>query len=368
MTSRFSHFFLSGFFFFSLVLTALPFSVGAAGLIPCGRSGADATAAERAPCTICHIIVGGKGIIDWGLRVMTFAAIAVIVAMAIFYIVSTGNEGMMTTAKGGIKAALVGFAVMLSAWLIINMVLSIMAVDESPGKPLSGLRQNGTFSFTCDTSSSAGSAQGPGIPTAPGASTGVVTTGPLPTGCAAYKNDFESIGTASGVPAKLLQSIAAAESNCNPNITSSVGSCGLMQLQPSTVGKSCEELKSNPTQSIQLAANYFKTLQGNLNAYKTTFDIGNSFSLSSVTANVSATNGQTASFNSGNDDLIAAYNAGSGNSFNSSGQKGPFMLSSDCPAANNGGKNIPAWQCPMNPVGFSETQTYVQRVQGFMKQ
>ncbi|MFZ2187183.1 MAG: hypothetical protein WAV46_00945, partial [Candidatus Moraniibacteriota bacterium] len=87
-------FFLSGLFFFSLVFTALPLPASAAGLVPCGRT--SGTAAEMAPCTLCHIIIGGKGVIDWGLKIMTVTAIAVIVAMAIFYIVSTGDEGMMS--------------------------------------------------------------------------------------------------------------------------------------------------------------------------------------------------------------------------------------------------------------------------------
>ena len=85
---------------------------------------------------------------------MTFIAIAVIVAMAIFYIVSTGNEGMMQTAKGGITAALVGFAIMLAAWLIVNTTLRIFTAT------IPGLTVSSTgFSFTCDTTSSAGSAQ-----------------------------------------------------------------------------------------------------------------------------------------------------------------------------------------------------------------
>ena len=137
---------------------ALPLPVGAA-IVPCGRSSEDAPAAEKKPCTICHLVVGGNRIIEWGLKVMTFIAIAVIVAMAIFYIVSTGNEGMMQTAKGGITAALVGFAIMLAAWLIVNTTLRILAVKKD-GSGIKGLTMSSTgFSFSCDTTSSAGSAR-----------------------------------------------------------------------------------------------------------------------------------------------------------------------------------------------------------------
>jgi len=74
--------------------------------------------------------------------------------MAILYIVSIGNEGMMSTAKGGIKAALVGFAVMLSAWLIVNVVLTLLVNNDF----LDGIKQGSAFTFTCDTASSTGSA------------------------------------------------------------------------------------------------------------------------------------------------------------------------------------------------------------------
>ncbi|MDD2766961.1 MAG: hypothetical protein PHH40_04380 [Candidatus Moranbacteria bacterium] len=136
-------FFLS-IFFFSFFLTFAPISASAA-LIPCGRN--SGTAAEMAPCTICHIIVGGSGIITWGLSIMTVIAIVVIVAMAILYIVSAGDEGMMSTAKGGIKAAFIGFAVMLSAWLIVMTVLRVTSANV-PGL---GISARG-FTFSCDTS------------------------------------------------------------------------------------------------------------------------------------------------------------------------------------------------------------------------
>lgn len=351
MYSRSTYILFSGFFFLSLIFTTIPLSADAA-LVPCGRNAG--TVAEMAPCTLCHIIIGGKGIIDWGLGIMTVVAIAVIVAMAIFYIVSIGNEGMMSTAKSGIKASLVGFAVILSAWLIVNVVLTLLVNNDF----LSGIKQGSMFTFTCDTTSSTvtNGTTGTGATGTEGA-----TGGSLPVGCTAYQSDFATASDVSGVPANLLQSIASAESSCDPNKTSSTGSCGLMQLTPATVGVSCQDLKDDPKKSIQLAANYLKTLQGNLNAYNETFDIGNSFALSGSTVTV-----QSANYDGGNDDLIASYNAGSGNRSNAGGQKGPFMVSTDCPAIS-GGKSIPAWQCPINPGGFAETQTYVKKVQALMR-
>ncbi|MGK2849075.1 MAG: pilin [Minisyncoccota bacterium] len=139
-----------GFVVSSFFMMVMSTPVQSAGLVPCGRT--IGTAEEQQPCTVCHIAVEGNRIVAYLLRIMTIVAITVIVAMAILYIVSTGDDGMMKTAKGGMKAALVGFAIMLGAWLIVNTTLRIMAIEETQEtSPLYGLRQNGAFGFSCDT-------------------------------------------------------------------------------------------------------------------------------------------------------------------------------------------------------------------------
>ena len=162
-------------------------------------------------------------------------------------------------------------------------------------------------------------------------------TGPLPTGC----NNYDFSGQV--VDKCLLKAIAAAESSCNPNAVSSHGACGLMQLLPSTASAlagrtvTCQELQSNPKLSIQLAAQYLQRSSGIITGYS------------------------SKGFNIGLDDLIASYNAGYGDKCGS--PKQPFCPSSDCP-----NPPTPSWQCKTNPGGFSETQTYVQRVQNYIAQ
>ena len=318
MISRSAHLFFLGLFLFSFVLTALPLPVTAAGVIPCGRSVDDSstpTVNETDRCTICHIIVGGQWIIKWGLQVMTYAAIAVIVAMAIFYIVSTGNEGMMTIAKGGITASLVGFAIMLGAWLIINTVLNIMVVNDTDSEnPLFGLRRNGTFSFTCDTSSLAGSAQSTGAapstggrsvtsggaaPTesaAPGGSPapgGAVCTDPgafkasLTSGgkvcdgipCGKSKCSFNSqvesaiLENSGAFDSRFIKALICQESNGNATATNPVGSspsCGLMQVNVNEVSgnTSCSGPVKNlfdPATNIQEGVRVFQRKIGQVN-------------------------------------------------------------------------------------------------------
>ncbi len=195
MTYRFSGAFFLLLFVFSLQLFAIP-QPTEAGLVPCGRTPNPANQNgdpdlstpinESAPCTVCHLVVGSQGLIAWGLKVMTFIAVAVIVAMAILYIVSAGNEGLMSTAKSGITASLIGFAVMLGAWLIVSTVINTLADTQDPSKVLSTLQSQGTFRFTCDTASNVGASSGvrvnPGIVPAGATTTTPSSATNMPTG------------------------------------------------------------------------------------------------------------------------------------------------------------------------------------------
>ncbi len=146
------------FLFGSIVCAGMLPMPAAAGIVPCGLSVDDPITPlpvdESAPCTICHVIVGGKNLMDWGMKVMTVIALTVILAMGVLYIISAGDQGMMQTAKGGLKAAFIGFAVMLSAWLIVNIILTVLVDTADVNKPFNGLTKvAGVFSFFCDTKS-----------------------------------------------------------------------------------------------------------------------------------------------------------------------------------------------------------------------
>lgn len=125
-----------------------------AALVPCGLSADDPATAviESSPCTACHVVLGAEGLIDWGMGIMTVIAIAIIVALGIMYVVSAGNQGLMQKAKSGIFASLIGFTVMLGAWLIVNTTLHIFSATNILGL----VRTDAGFSFSCDTSSTAG--------------------------------------------------------------------------------------------------------------------------------------------------------------------------------------------------------------------
>jgi len=123
------------------------------GIVPCGRI--EGTADEKAPCTLCHFIIGFKRIIDYILKILAYVAITCLVIAGIIYIVSAGNEKLISTAKGFIYNTLFGTAIVLLAWLAVNVVISYMATKPDLGVGATGLRETGVFKFECDTASSA---------------------------------------------------------------------------------------------------------------------------------------------------------------------------------------------------------------------
>ncbi len=88
--------------------------------------------------------------------VVTLALVAIFFA-GVMYIVSTGDENMMTKAKGFLKVGLIGFSVVIGAWLIVNVAMWILGAREGSdeGGTL-GIKIESWHTFTCDTKSSQG--------------------------------------------------------------------------------------------------------------------------------------------------------------------------------------------------------------------
>ncbi|MFA6383642.1 MAG: hypothetical protein WCX17_04460 [Parcubacteria group bacterium] len=136
----------------ALCLLTIPLISSAAGLIPC------ATTENPKPCTLCHFIVGFKNLVDYGLGLITIAAIAGLFFAGVMYIISSGDESMMTSAKGFIKSSLIGFAVVFLGWLIITVtmyVLGAKTADNGGEGGVLGIQIESWNKFSCDTTSSA---------------------------------------------------------------------------------------------------------------------------------------------------------------------------------------------------------------------
>lgn len=262
---------------------------------------------------------------QFGLWAVGISAMFMISIGGYMYLMSAGNTASMGNARGIITDALIGLILAMLSYLIL-------------------------YEINPDLVKLTGGAAGGGAGGTP------ISASVLATGCNNYAEAFASASGGDKNLQCLLVGIANAESGCNPAATSPAGACGLMQLLPKTANISCDALRADPIKSIRLAADYIKKNQNTI-PNSSGFNIGKSYSL----------NGNTISYGSflydtGNDDLIASYNAGPGKLATTPSKKGPFEISSDCRDPIT-----PAWQCHIDPGGFSQTQDYVRRVQSFQK-
>lgn len=126
------------------------------GLVPCGRN--TGTAEEQAPCTLCHLIVGFQRLVQYGMYMVVTLALVGMFFAGVMYMVSSGDEGMMTQAKGFLKVSLIGFSVVIAGWLIVNVTMWVLGAREGSDEGgVLGIKIEKWNKFTCDTTSSQGS-------------------------------------------------------------------------------------------------------------------------------------------------------------------------------------------------------------------
>ncbi len=89
-----------------------------ARFVPCGGPG-------QPDCTLCHLFVMAKAIIDWVLLYLIFPLGAVvIVGGGILLMTAAGSQARVATAKQMITYAVIGIVVILIAWVIVNTILT----------------------------------------------------------------------------------------------------------------------------------------------------------------------------------------------------------------------------------------------------
>ncbi len=202
----------------------------AAGLVPCGDGGVETA------CTLCHFITGISNIILIIRNIMLFIGLAVITAMGVVYVISAGDEKLITLAKGGIKSTLIGIIVILFAWFIVNMIM--FYVFQAKNDLGVGVTFKGTdgFTFQCSTISTAGStATGTYVSSTSSMGTGSGGSATCTSGrCATDPSIINAINNNSyGISGNVLLSIIAGGEGCNKSVsTDGNGSCGYGQLLP----------------------------------------------------------------------------------------------------------------------------------------
>lgn len=116
------------FIFGAVFMIAIPLIALAAGLVPCGRTGSDATASEKEPCSLCHLFVLGETIATE--LTTTIAPMLAVLAFAIAgfkILTSGGSPGARQEGIKIIRNTIIGLLIVFGAWIIIDVLLSSLA-------------------------------------------------------------------------------------------------------------------------------------------------------------------------------------------------------------------------------------------------
>jgi len=105
------------------------------GLVPCGRTCDDwcTKNCECAPCTLCHLFVLFKRIVDFLVINIIFPLAALMfVVGGVMFLTAGGNPGRIGTAKKIVTAVVMGIVIILVAWLIVDTVITFITPAGSP--------------------------------------------------------------------------------------------------------------------------------------------------------------------------------------------------------------------------------------------
>jgi hypothetical protein len=111
---------------FSLILAfSLPFFVSARGLVPCGGIGEN-------PCNVKDIFSLIAKVTNWLIFVAGIYAVAQIILNGFYMVVSMGNEEAISKRKSGLTDAVIGFILVMVAYILINTAVNSILLAGAP--------------------------------------------------------------------------------------------------------------------------------------------------------------------------------------------------------------------------------------------
>jgi hypothetical protein len=97
----------------------------------CGGTTIGPDGGPQGPCNFCDALVVAKNIITLLLEFATIAAVLMIVVGALIMMFAGGSEEKFATGKKAILNAVIGLAIALGAWLIVNIVIQFLAPGDT---------------------------------------------------------------------------------------------------------------------------------------------------------------------------------------------------------------------------------------------
>ena len=105
----------------TLLIATAPSLLSAAGLVPC----------DGPDCNICDITTLMNNVITWLIGFGSIIAVIAIVHAGIKLVTSGGNQSAVESAKSMAFNVVIGFIILLCAWLIVNLFM--MALTKKGG-------------------------------------------------------------------------------------------------------------------------------------------------------------------------------------------------------------------------------------------
>ncbi len=110
------------------ILLFIPTFAFARGLVPCGGYKADGT--PESPCTVSDIFVLIARVTNWLIMMAGVYAVYVIVGAGFWLIVSSGEEEKITARKKQLSEAVVGFVIVMMAFMMVNTAVNALLINE----------------------------------------------------------------------------------------------------------------------------------------------------------------------------------------------------------------------------------------------
>ena len=84
-------------------------------------------------CTFGHLLLLVKNVLDW-LVMISFSAAIITFIWAGFLLLTTGVVDKKTQAKAMLWKVVIGFAIILAAWVIVKTIVSVILKPEIGGR------------------------------------------------------------------------------------------------------------------------------------------------------------------------------------------------------------------------------------------
>lgn len=106
--------------------------VDAAGLVPCDG--------VKTPCNACTLTVMADRLIEYLFTVLTLVVVLMIMYSGFKLVLSQGDPGAWSNAKSMFTNVVIGFVIILSAWLIVDTVMKVLVGGDDGFGPWNDLK------------------------------------------------------------------------------------------------------------------------------------------------------------------------------------------------------------------------------------